>query len=262
LNQIDHIGRSTRSTKKKDRSKVRSRLNGGGGVYRIGPENLCAAMIFVLCNYELPQELPLKNRCCTRFWKHRRSAIPVNSALLNHDASESHARPAAAADYLIAQQIVVNAGAAWMIRGMATTDTPTTSAAATAAPLPANDPRSPENILRRRTLKIAERDEKGKLLPGSVLPNAGRTPGTTITMLARQHTDRAITLLSEVMADPKAPPAAKVAAAQALLDRGWGKAPIQIDLNVRAKFDDFLREVGAAATYEHEHPDGEVVGGE
>ena len=27
------------------------------------------------------------------------------------------------------------------------------------------------------------------------------------------------------------------------MDRGWGKAPIQIDLNVRQKFDDFWREV-------------------
>jgi hypothetical protein len=46
--------------------------------------------------------------------------------------------------------------------------------------------------------------------------------------------------------DEKAPPAARVAAAQALLDRGWGKTPIQIDLNVKAKFDDFLRDIGIA----------------
>jgi hypothetical protein len=30
-------------------------------------------------------------------------------------------------------------------------------------------------------------------------------------------------------------------------------------LNVRAKFDDFLREVGAAATYEMEHPDSDAA---
>ncbi len=64
-------------------------------------------------------------------------------------------------------------------------------------------------------------------------------------------------LLAEVMDDPKAPQAARVTAAQALLDRGWGKAPIQIDLNVRAKFDDFLREVGIAARAEREQSEDE-----
>ena len=43
-------------------------------------------------------------------------------------------------------------------------------------------------------------------------------------------------------------------AAQSLFDRGWGKSPVQIDLNVRAKFDDFLRDVGLAANYERDHP--------
>ena len=52
---------------------------------------------------------------------------------------------------------------------------------------------------------------------------------------------------------------ARATAAQALLDRGWDKAPIQIDLNVRQKFDDFLREVGLAARAEMELIDAEVV---
>ena len=64
------------------------------------------------------------------------------------------------------------------------------------------------------------------------------------------------------MRDPKAPPAAKVAAAQALLDRGWGKAPVQIDLNVRARFDDFLREVGIAAQLETEQEIAEAALGD
>ncbi len=70
-----------------------------------------------------------------------------------------------------------------------------------------------------------------------------------------------------VMNDAKAPPASKVAAASALLDRGWGKAPIQIDLNVKQRFDDFLRELGQEATYDAEHAaligaviDSELVG--
>jgi hypothetical protein len=123
-----------------------------------------------------------------------------------------------------------------------------TQPAVTTPPLAADDPRlSPEAIERRRTLKIAERDEFGRLLPGSILPNPGRKGGPLVTTLARQHTEQAVALLAEVMLDPKAPQAARVTAAQALLDRGWGKAPIQIDLNVRAKFDDFLREVGIEA---------------
>jgi hypothetical protein len=126
-----------------------------------------------------------------------------------------------------------------------------------------SDPRSPENIERRRALKLIERDEKGRVLPGSYIPaGPGRPKGETITTLARTYTERAVAILGETMEDTKAPPAAKVAAAQALLDRGWGKAPIQIDLNVRMKFDDFLRDVGIAATYEHEHPQGAQTAGQ
>ena len=115
-----------------------------------------------------------------------------------------------------------------------------------------DDPRSPANIARRKTLKLAERDSAGRLYPGSVLERAGRPEGPTVTTLARQHTHAAVTVLREILDDLKAPPAARATAAQALLDRGWGKAPIQIDLNVRQKFDDFLREVGLAARAEIE----------
>ncbi len=145
---------------------------------------------------------------------------------------------------------------------MDTTHNPETSAVADAEQhLPPEHPNSAENIARRRALRIAERGPDGKLLKGSVLPNAGRIPGTTITTLARTFTDRAIALLGACMDDEKAPMPSRLIAAQALLDRGWGKAPIQIDLNVRAKFDDFLRDVGAAAVYEHEHPDGKAMDG-
>lgn len=61
------------------------------------------------------------------------------------------------------------------------------------------------------------------------------------------RTTAAINLLQAAMNDEKVSIAVRVTAAQVLLDRGWGKAPIQIDLNVRAKFDDFLRDMGAAA---------------
>jgi hypothetical protein len=147
---------------------------------------------------------------------------------------------------------------------MDTSDTPkTTSVVASAPPLPADDPRlTPEAIEHRRSNRLVERGQNGRLLPGSQLPNKGRKGGPMVTTLARQYTESAINLLGKMVEDEKAPPAARVAAAQALLDRGWGKAPIQIDVTVKAKFDDFLREVGAAAVYEHEHPDGEAVDSE
>ena len=44
-----------------------------------------------------------------------------------------------------------------------------------------------------------------------------------IRELARRHTPAAIAALQGVMSSPTAPAAARVAAAQALLDRAWGK---------------------------------------
>jgi hypothetical protein len=49
-----------------------------------------------------------------------------------------------------------------------------------------------------------------------------KTP-TEIRSLARQHTAKALQVLSGIMNEPDAPAAARVAAANALLDRGWGK---------------------------------------
>ena len=46
---------------------------------------------------------------------------------------------------------------------------------------------------------------------------------TQIRSLARSHTETAVNVLVGIMQEPKAPPAARVSAAQVLLDRGWGK---------------------------------------
>ncbi len=46
---------------------------------------------------------------------------------------------------------------------------------------------------------------------------------TEIKSLARAYTEQAIQTLGGIMTQPDCPPAARVAAAQALLDRGWGK---------------------------------------
>lgn len=57
-----------------------------------------------------------------------------------------------------------------------------------------------------------------------------KTP-TKIQSLARSHTETAVTTLAKIMTSTKAPPAARVAAANALLDRGWGKPQQSMTLN-------------------------------
>lgn len=51
--------------------------------------------------------------------------------------------------------------------------------------------------------------------------------------MARSHTEAALKTLSGIMNEPDAPPAARVAAANSLLDRGWGKAAQTVDMTVK-----------------------------
>ena len=55
--------------------------------------------------------------------------------------------------------------------------------------------------------------------------------GRSLTEIARLHTDDAIQALVAVVEDRRSPPAARVAAANSLLDRGWGR-PAQMIVNV------------------------------
>ncbi len=54
-----------------------------------------------------------------------------------------------------------------------------------------------------------------------------------IRSLARAHTNTAINTLASIMNKRDAPPAARVAAAQVLLDRGWGKPEQKVDGDIR-----------------------------
>lgn len=54
-----------------------------------------------------------------------------------------------------------------------------------------------------------------------------------IRSLARSHTPEAMKTLVEIMKDKEVNAAARVSAAQALLDRGWGKAAQTVDMTVR-----------------------------
>ena len=51
-----------------------------------------------------------------------------------------------------------------------------------------------------------------------------------IKSLARKHTKSALNVLSGIMNERTAPPSARVQAAEALLSRGWGKAPQSVAL--------------------------------
>jgi len=57
-----------------------------------------------------------------------------------------------------------------------------------------------------------------------------KTP-TDIRSLARSHTQLAIRTLVGIAAQRTAPQSARVAAATALLDRGWGKPKQELELN-------------------------------
>jgi hypothetical protein len=63
--------------------------------------------------------------------------------------------------------------------------------------------------------------------PGQSGNPGGKPKGLAeVQQLARAHTVTAINTLAQIASAAKAPPAARVSAAQALLDRGWGK-PMQ-----------------------------------
>ncbi|GAB1837391.1 hypothetical protein MyNCGM121_41710 [Achromobacter xylosoxidans] len=65
---------------------------------------------------------------------------------------------------------------------------------------------------------------------GGARPGAGRKPGVpnkvtaNIKSLAGVYGQEAVATLAEIMKDPAHPPAARVAAAKELIDRGFGKA--------------------------------------
>jgi hypothetical protein len=51
-----------------------------------------------------------------------------------------------------------------------------------------------------------------------------------IRSLARKYTHKALNTLVSIMVEPKAPAAARIMAANSLIDRGWGKAAQLVDV--------------------------------
>src|ERR1044072_1086178 len=79
---------------------------------------------------------------------------------------------------------------------------------------------------------------KGRPFPKGVSGNPGGRPKVLgdVQELARERSPDAINTLAAIMDDQKAPPAARVAAANALLDRGCGK-PTQPTSQTLTKID-------------------------
>jgi hypothetical protein len=104
------------------------------------------------------------------------------------------------------------------------------------------------------------------------IPNPRGRPRTEqhVVRLARKHTERAISLLVKVIEDDAAPVAARVTAAQAVLDRGWGKPRQEVEgrhsiqVNLGQQHLDAIRALSQAVgkTRALEHPKSKVIDAE
>ena len=75
--------------------------------------------------------------------------------------------------------------------------------------------------------------------------NPGGRPAVVkeVQDLAREHTKEALSALVEILNDKAAPAAARVSAASAILDRGYGKPQQTIDANINKPHEDWLDEL-------------------
>jgi len=72
---------------------------------------------------------------------------------------------------------------------------------------------------------MAERDERGRIKPGKGSLNPGGRPKAVmeVVALAREHTAEAIRTLARIMRRKDSSDFARIAAAEAILARAWGK---------------------------------------
>lgn len=72
---------------------------------------------------------------------------------------------------------------------------------------------------------------KGKSGNPSGRPKKLLPDGRSLSDLCKVHTQLAVTVLSDILIDGEAPLAARISAAQALLDRGWGKPSQAVEVS-------------------------------
>jgi len=83
---------------------------------------------------------------------------------------------------------------------------------------------------RENTVDHVQRLPSGRWLPGQSPNPGGRPKGTgAVRGLARQHTDTAITALVE-LCEHGQNEMARIAAANAILDRGWGRSSAVVEM--------------------------------
>ena len=88
------------------------------------------------------------------------------------------------------------------------------------------------------------RNSKGQFRQG-VYGNAGGRPKVIgeVRDLAREYTAEAVETLASIMRNPKSPTPARVAAAQALLDRAWGRSAQQVEVQRSTGFAEMLEQL-------------------
>ena len=60
-------------------------------------------------------------------------------------------------------------------------------------------------------------------------PKVVRNP-VNLSALCRTYTEKAVRILGSIAEDPDAPPAARISAVKELLDRGYGRAPLNVQI--------------------------------
>ena len=65
----------------------------------------------------------------------------------------------------------------------------------------------------------------------------GRIKDAELRALAREHTALAVNTLVEIARDRRNKPTARTAAANSLLDRGWGRAAVSVEVTQPSLFD-------------------------
>ena len=84
---------------------------------------------------------------------------------------------------------------------------------------------------------MADRDASGKWVKGAASPNPGGRPREVADVrdLAKSYTAEAIETLAAIMRAEDSPPAAKTAAACALLDRAYGRPAQAMDARIEVQ---------------------------